>query len=188
MNNKTAKNKLIKKYGKKCFIEELGLRTKEEIQRDLFKYKKNKRKELMALTFHHIRERSRGGDASEENGAILRNINHIWFNRLPKCEQDRINKLFIDYKNRYDIDNNKSINHHICGGIISTGDAMGIDISTCKSGIKLLTKDNINNIETITIPAIDDYDYNNYITIRRQRERNKPKWQGHMWNCDNKER
>lgn len=99
-NNKTVKDKMLKKYGKKCFIEELGLRTKEEIERDLKKYNSKTRKVMMALTFHHIKERRDGGEATEENGAILRNINHQWFNNLSKSEQRRINNLFIKYKSQ----------------------------------------------------------------------------------------
>lgn len=99
-NNKTVKDKMLKKYGKKCFIEELGLRTKEEIEQDLKKYNSKTRKVMMALTFHHIKERRDGGEATEENGAILRNINHQWFNNLSKSEQRRINNLFIKYKSQ----------------------------------------------------------------------------------------
>ena len=55
---------------------------------------------MMALTFHHIKERRDGGEATEENGAILRNINHQWFNNLSKSEQRRINNLFIKYKSQ----------------------------------------------------------------------------------------
>lgn len=91
---------MLKKYGKKCFIEELGLRTKEEIEQDLKKYNSKTRKVMMALTFHHIKERRDGGEATEENGAILRNINHQWFNNLSKSEQRRINNLFIKYKSQ----------------------------------------------------------------------------------------
>ncbi len=34
--------------------------------------------------------------------AILRNINHIWFNRLSKEKQAEINKLFQEYKAQLD--------------------------------------------------------------------------------------
>ena len=42
-----------------------------------------------------------GGAATEENGALLRNINHQWFNRLSKEKQEIINNLFREYKKRY---------------------------------------------------------------------------------------
>lgn len=97
--NKTIKNKLIKKFGKKCFIEELGLRTKQEIQKEMKQYKsKGQRKRMDELTFHHIVAICDGGETSEENGAVLRNINHAWLHRLPAEEQAVINQLLIQYK------------------------------------------------------------------------------------------
>lgn len=97
-SNQNAKRKLINKYGKVCFLEELGIRKKEEVQEEIKKYKGKQRKLLDELTYHHIVERCKGGKATEENGALLRNINHQWFNRLPKDKQAVINKLFQEYK------------------------------------------------------------------------------------------
>lgn len=96
--NKNAKQELIKIYGAKCFIEELGIRKKEEVQNELRLYSKAQRKRMDELTYHHIIKKCNGGKASVENGAILRNINHIWFNRLSKERQAEINQLFKDYK------------------------------------------------------------------------------------------
>lgn len=57
-SNKTAKRTLIMKYGKKCFIEELGLRTPEEIEIDRKKYtSKSQRARMDELTYHHILEK-----------------------------------------------------------------------------------------------------------------------------------
>ena len=97
--NTGAKRKLIRKFGNKCFIEELGLRTKEEVAADLARYKSKKKRAIMdELTYHHIVERFKGGKATEANGAFLRNINHQWFNRLSSEQQAAINKLFQQYK------------------------------------------------------------------------------------------
>jgi hypothetical protein len=58
MSNKEAKRTLIIKYGKKCFIEELGIRTPEEIETDKKKYKsKSQRARMDELTYHHILEK-----------------------------------------------------------------------------------------------------------------------------------
>lgn len=101
-SNKNIKRKLILKYGAKCFIEELGLRSPEEIEADKKRYTGTKQLEIMdELTYHHIIERCKGGAATEENGAILRNINHRWFNRLSPERQAEINKLFQQYKQNY---------------------------------------------------------------------------------------
>lgn len=97
--NKSARNKLIAKFGRVCFIEELGLRTKSEIKADLKRYKgKKQRARMDILTFHHIVERCNGGETTEANGALLRNINHIWLHRLPPEKQAIINRLLLEYK------------------------------------------------------------------------------------------
>ena len=101
-SNKKAKRTLMIKYGKKCFIEELGIRTQEEIECDRKRYKSKKQRAIMdELTYHHILEKCKGGRTTEENGAILRNINHQWFNRQSKQRQAEINKMFKDYKMRF---------------------------------------------------------------------------------------
>ena len=98
--NSGIKKKMIRKYGKVCFLEELGIRDKKEVQKEIRRYSSSKKQReiLDQLTFHHILERCKGGRATEENGALLRNINHQWFNRLPKDQQAQINKLFQEYK------------------------------------------------------------------------------------------
>ena len=208
-NNKAIKNSMIKKYGKKCFIEELGLRTREEIEQDLKRFKKSKRAELLMLTFHHIKERRYGGAATEENGAILRNINHIWFNSLDMNEQRRINKLFQEYKAQ---DKFKSE----ADKFKSEADKFKSEADKFKESLRVNTKAktievsagliNINNrdiiseqvIESISdnsnkdrkdIDVIDfgisDEEYKKYIEARRRREREK--WQGRIWGIDERE-
>lgn len=100
-NNANVKKRMIVKYGRKCFIEELGIRSKEEVQKELRLYGKGQRRIMDILTYHHIIERFNGGKATEENGAILRNINHQWFNRLNKKEQREINEMFQEYKRKF---------------------------------------------------------------------------------------
>lgn len=38
------------------------------------------------------------GQATEENGAILKKYNHEWLERLPKVEREKINKQLQEYK------------------------------------------------------------------------------------------
>lgn len=102
-SNTNAKRKTIALYGNKCFIEELGLRSKDEVNSDLKRFKSKKQRAIMdELTYHHIIEKCKGGKATVENGAILRNINHQWFNRLSKEKQKEINNLFQEYKAKID--------------------------------------------------------------------------------------
>ena len=42
-----------------------------------------------------------GGKATEENGALLRNMNHQWFNRQSKERQEEMNAMFQEYKRTY---------------------------------------------------------------------------------------
>ena len=91
MSNKEAKQRLIELYGAECFIEKLRLRKDTEPRR----YKsKGQRKRMKQLTYHHIQERSNGGQATVENGALLSTENHEWFNRQSKEAQKQMNELF----------------------------------------------------------------------------------------------
>lgn len=96
MSNKEAKQRLIELYGAECFIEKLRLREETEPRR----YKsKGQYKRMKQLTYHHIQERSNGGQATVENGALLSTENHEWFNRQSKEAQRQMNELFQRYKN-----------------------------------------------------------------------------------------
>lgn len=53
---------------------------------------------MKQLTYHHIREKQYGGKATVENGAILSEENHIWFNEQSKEAQKQMNELFQKYK------------------------------------------------------------------------------------------
>ena len=95
MSNKRAKERLIQLYGAECFIEKLHLRKDTEPR----KYtSKGQRKRMKQLTYHHIKERRYGGKATVENGALLSEENHIWFNEQSKEAQKEMNELFQKYK------------------------------------------------------------------------------------------
>ena len=96
--NKTAKEALIKKYGAKCFIEELHLREDDtpRVYTGKAQYQRMKQ-----LTYHHIKMKKDGGKATVENGALLRNENHMWFHKQPKDKQAKMNQAFQDYKLRF---------------------------------------------------------------------------------------
>lgn len=97
--NKIARKKLERLYGKECFIEKLHLRIDEKPRR----YKsKGQLKRMKQLTYHHILEKSKGGKATVENGAILSLENHIWFHSQSKQEQSYMNQAFQRYKRNVD--------------------------------------------------------------------------------------
>ena len=95
MGNKRAKEKLIELYGAECFIEKLHLRKDKEPRKYTSKGQYEKMKQL---TYHHIREKQHGGKATVENGALLSEENHIWFNEQSKESQKKMNELFQKYK------------------------------------------------------------------------------------------
>lgn len=98
-SNKSARKQLERIYGKECFIDKLHLRKDTEKT----KYKgKGQLKKMKQLTYHHILERSKGGKATVENGALLSNENHIWFHQQSKEKQSQMNQIFQDYKHLVD--------------------------------------------------------------------------------------
>ena len=96
MSNKKAKEKLIALYGAECFIEKLKLRKDTESR----KYtSKGQMKKMRQLTYHHIKEKCKGGQATVENGALLSAENHEWFNKQTSEAQRQMNEAFQQYKN-----------------------------------------------------------------------------------------
>lgn len=97
-SNQRAKKQLIERYGAECFIDKLHLRKDTE-RKYTGKKQYNKMKQL---TYHHIFEKRNGGKATLENGALLSDENHQWFNKQSSEEQARMNDIFQKYK--YSVD------------------------------------------------------------------------------------
>ena len=97
-SNKSAKNALIRRYGNKCFIERLHLRDTSGM-----KYTGcGQLRRMKQLTYHHILEKSKGGRATIENGALLSEENHEWFHKQPKEAQRQMNEMFQELKRQID--------------------------------------------------------------------------------------
>ena len=94
--NTKVKRKLIALYGAECFIDKLHLRPPEDKPRRYTS--KGELKRMKTLTYHHMKERSKGGPTTVENGAILSVENHEWFNKQPPEVQAELNKRFKEYK------------------------------------------------------------------------------------------
>ena len=95
MKNKTAKEILIELYGPECFIDKLHLRVDNQPKRYT---SKKQLKEMKRLTYHHIKEKRNGGKATVENGALLSEENHQWFNKQSPEVQAELNRKFQEYK------------------------------------------------------------------------------------------
>lgn len=98
-SNKKAKEELIKYYGEECFIEKLHLRKDTEPRQYTGKAQYERMKQL---TYHHIKMKKDGGEATRENGAILSFENHIWFNKQSESAQGYMNAIFQEYKRQVD--------------------------------------------------------------------------------------
>lgn len=94
-DNKKARIRLEKMFGKICMIEAAGIRCIPKEERKKIKgYKKYEDQ----ITFHHIKERCKGGAATTENGALVKGYNHIWLHSLPEDEKEAVNKKLIQFK------------------------------------------------------------------------------------------
>jgi hypothetical protein len=94
-DNRSIRKKMEKIFGKICMIEETGIR----------KIPKSKRKKIKGykssdddITYHHIKEKSKGGKATIRNGALLKVYNHKWLHSLPDEEKDQVNEALIEFK------------------------------------------------------------------------------------------
>lgn len=94
-SNKRIRTKMEKIYGRKCMIEEMGIRyIPSETRRNIIGYKKWQDQ----IQYHHIRMKSKGGQATLENGSLLKGYNHQWLHKQPKEVQERINNMLQQYK------------------------------------------------------------------------------------------
>ena len=99
--NKRARQELERLYGKESFIKKLKLREKYG-EGHTYMAKNQVKKAVwyrgQQLTYHHILEKSKGGKATVENGALLSADDHQWFHMQSKERQAEMNQAFQDYK------------------------------------------------------------------------------------------
>lgn len=103
-SNREAKEELIRLYGAQCFIDRLHLRPDSSriYTGKQLEYMRKHKEQLKRLTYHHIKERCKGGKATVENGALLSEENHRWFNQQSKENQAKMNQAFQDLKQQLD--------------------------------------------------------------------------------------
>ena len=100
-SNKSIRDAMEHKYGSECWIDKLHLRP----DTDKITYKsKGQMKRMKQLTYHHIKEKSKGGRATESNGALLSAENHEWFHQQPIEIQKKLNQIFQEYKSNFNKD------------------------------------------------------------------------------------
>jgi hypothetical protein len=98
MSNKSARQKLIQRYGNIDFLDQLKIAVPK-----CKKYSsKGQLKKMKQLTYHHIEEKSKGGPATIENGALLTLEHHRWFHQQSPEVQKELNSAFQELKQRID--------------------------------------------------------------------------------------
>lgn len=106
-SNRIARERLEKIYGKKCMMHE-GLKI--QIKGYSKKKIKLKGKSLREqLTYHHLIPKSKGGPATDENGAILCRECHNYLENLDEEEREKINEELREYKMNFAIMNGSTI-------------------------------------------------------------------------------
>ncbi len=98
MKNSTGRKLLEQKYGTGCFMERAGIRKITPEEEKAFKKIKGFKKFDRTISYHHIRERSKGGEVSIENGANLAVYNHQWLHQQPPEVIAAINNRLQQFK------------------------------------------------------------------------------------------
>ena len=97
-SNKSARQQLIRRYGSIDFLDKLKIKVPSSVR-----YKsKGQLKKMKQLTYHHIKERSKGGETTIENGALLTWEHHEWFHQQSSEIQQELNSAFQELKRRID--------------------------------------------------------------------------------------
>lgn len=94
-DNKKARQKLERLHGKICMVEAANIRYVPVEQRRKIK---GYTKYDDIITFHHIKEKSKGGKATVENGALVKGYNHRWINSLSEEDRERVNERLVEFK------------------------------------------------------------------------------------------
>ena len=94
-SNKSARQLLERQFGKICMVEATGIRYIPKSERRKIR---GYTKYDDVLTFHHIKERAKGGKATPENGALVRGYNHRWLHSLPPTEKEKVNNALVEFK------------------------------------------------------------------------------------------
>lgn len=85
--NSKVRKRLEKIYGKGCFMERAGIRRITGYREDSHE-----------ITYHHLRRKSEGGRATEQNGANLALENHEFLHSLSREEEEIINNKIREWK------------------------------------------------------------------------------------------
>lgn len=95
MSNKGVKTRMAQIYKKVCMLEASGIRYVPRYKRMRIK---GYRKSQEVITYHHLEKKEDGGEATIENGALIKEYNHRWLHTLPPEQLDQVNDKLREYK------------------------------------------------------------------------------------------
>ena len=98
-SNRSAREMLEKIYGKHCFIHQ-GIRKLKPPTPKKGTYKG--KSIAYQLTYHHLKAKRDGGEATVENGACVCRSCHDWLEQLSQQEREKVNDELRAYKKRLD--------------------------------------------------------------------------------------
>jgi len=103
LKNSTGRKLLEQRYGKGCFMERAGIREITPEEEKKLKKIKGYKKLDRTISYHHIKEKSKGGEVSIDNGANLAVYNHEWLHQQPPEIIEDINNKLQDFKASIDL-------------------------------------------------------------------------------------
>ena len=164
--NKRAREQLERIYGKECFIKKLKLREKYGEGHTYIakgQVKKAVWYRSQQLTYHHIKEKSKGGKATVENGAILSAENHEWFHKQSKQRQREMNEAFKEYKRTHRINIATLTTDGVKQSHQITFDDLGIGYEVIS-----LEENTEEDKKFLELSEVEQKEYNRYLEQRRK--------------------
>lgn len=156
-SNRSAREELERIYGKHCMIHQ-GIRKLNPPKPLKGKFKG--KSIAYQLTYHHLKPKHLGGQATVENGANLCRTCHTWLEQLSQKEREKVNDELREYKRKFKL------------GVAE------ITTEGVQQAEVYRTEQISEQKEVITIPAYDftEEEYQEFLQRKRKAELEKPKW------------
>ena len=109
MSNKSVRMMIEQIYGKGCMFKKAKIAERIEKMGGIKTYKmfleekrytlKQIKKAEKILTYHHLKHKFEGGQATVRNGAEINSLAHCYIHSLDRKSEEIINDMIREYKN-----------------------------------------------------------------------------------------
>lgn len=109
MSNKSVRMMIEQIYGKGCMFKKAKIAERIEKMGGIKTYKmfleekrytlKQIKKAEKILTYHHLKHKFEGGQATVQNGAEINSLAHCYIHSLDRKSEEIINDMIREYKN-----------------------------------------------------------------------------------------